>query len=102
MDSELIPEGVQRCSLGKFILWISAWGVVLLIGVYAMILCWVKGLNQTNMNDAYGFALWIWADLAVIALGGGAFFYRVFTLYYRHQGIEKHHQLRSAYRVYLL
>ncbi len=26
------------------------------------------------MNNAYGFALWIWADLAVIALGGGAFF----------------------------
>ncbi len=74
MDSELIPEGVQRCSLGKFVLWIGAVGVVLAIGVYAMILCWVKGLNQTNMNDAYGFALWIWADLAVIALGGGAFF----------------------------
>jgi molybdopterin-containing oxidoreductase family membrane subunit len=26
------------------------------------------------MNDAYGFALWIWADLTIIALGGGAFF----------------------------
>ncbi len=26
------------------------------------------------MNTAYGFALWIWADLGVIALGGGAFF----------------------------
>jgi molybdopterin-containing oxidoreductase family membrane subunit len=26
------------------------------------------------MNNAYGFALWIWADLAIIALGGGAFF----------------------------
>jgi molybdopterin-containing oxidoreductase family membrane subunit len=39
-----------------------------------MLLCWFKGLNQTNMNDSYGFALWIWADLAVIALGGGAFF----------------------------
>jgi hypothetical protein len=39
-----------------------------------MLLCWFKGLNQTNMNDYYGFALWIWADLAVIALGGGAFF----------------------------
>jgi molybdopterin-containing oxidoreductase family membrane subunit len=26
------------------------------------------------MNNAYGFALWIWADLTVIALGGGAFF----------------------------
>jgi len=49
-------------------------GVVLLWGVYAMLLCWFKGLNQTNMNDAYGFALWIWADLAVIAVGGGAFF----------------------------
>ncbi len=49
-------------------------GAVLLWGVYAMLLCWFKGLNQTNMNDYYGFALWIWADLAVIALGGGAFF----------------------------
>jgi molybdopterin-containing oxidoreductase family membrane subunit len=49
-------------------------GIVLLWGVYAMLLCWFKGLNQTNMNDYYGFALWIWADLAVIALGGGAFF----------------------------
>jgi molybdopterin-containing oxidoreductase family membrane subunit len=39
-----------------------------------MLLCWIKGLNQTNMDDYYGFALWIWADLAVIALGGGAFF----------------------------
>ena len=47
---------------------------MLLWGVVAMLLCWFKGLNQTNMNDYYGFALWIWADLAVIALGGGAFF----------------------------
>ncbi len=74
MDSALIPEGVKRCSFGKFILWIVIVGAVLLWGVVAMLLCWFKGLNQTNMNDAYGFALWIWADLAVIALGGGAFF----------------------------
>ena len=74
MDSALIPEGVKRCSLGKFVLFISVVGAVLLWGVYAMLLCWLKGLNQTNMNDYYGFALWIWADLAVIALGGGAFF----------------------------
>ncbi len=74
MDSALIPEGVKRCSLGKFILFIGIVGAVLLWGVYAMLLCWLKGLNQTNMNDYYGFALWIWADLAVIALGGGAFF----------------------------
>ncbi len=74
MDSELIPRGVKRCPLGQFSLWIGIVGVVLLWGVYAMFLCWFKGLNQTNMNDSYGFALWIWADLAVIALGGGAFF----------------------------
>ncbi len=74
MDSALIPKGVKRCSLGQFSLWILVVGAVLLWGVVAMLLCWLKGLNQTNMNDAYGFALWIWADLAVIALGGGAFF----------------------------
>ena len=74
MDSALIPEGVKRCPLWKFALGIIIVGAVLLWGVYAMFLCWFKGLNQTNMNDAYGFAIWIWADLAVIALGGGAFF----------------------------
>jgi menaquinone reductase, integral membrane subunit len=74
MDSALIPEGVKRCSLGKFLIGLAVAGAVLAWGVYAMLLCWIKGLNQTNMNDYYGFALWIWADLAVIALGGGAFF----------------------------
>ncbi len=48
--------------------------IILVWGVYAMIRVWVLGLNQTNMNNIYGFALWIWADLAIIALGGGAFF----------------------------
>ncbi len=74
MDSALIPKGVKRCPLWQFVLFVGAVGVVLLWGVYAMLLCWIKGLNQTNMNDFYGFALWIWADLTVIALGGGAFF----------------------------
>jgi len=74
MDSALIPEGVKRCPTWQFLLWIGAAGAVLLWGVFAMLLVYIKGLNQTNMNNAYGFALWIWADLAVIALGGGAFF----------------------------
>ncbi len=74
MDSALIPKGVRRCPIGHFALFVGVVGVVLLWGVFAMLLCWIKGLNQTNMNDYYGFALWIWADLAVIALGGGAFF----------------------------
>ena len=74
MDSALIPDGLKRAPLWKFLLGLAIVGGVLLWGVYAMLLCWIKGLNQTNMNDYYGFALWIWADLAVIALGGGAFF----------------------------
>ena len=74
MDSALIPKGVKRCPTWQFLLAVGIVGAVLLWGVYAMLLCWIKGLNQTNMNDYYGFALWIWADLAVIALGGGAFF----------------------------
>ena len=74
MDSALIPKGVKRCPPWQFILGIIIVGGVLLWGVFAMLLVWMKGLNQTNMNNAYGFALWIWADLAVIALGGGAFF----------------------------
>ncbi len=74
MDSALIPKGVKRCSLPVFIAGLTPVVLVLLWGVYAMLLCWLKGLNQTNMNDSYGFALWIWADLAVIAIGGGAFF----------------------------
>jgi Ni/Fe-hydrogenase subunit HybB-like protein len=74
MDSALIPKGVKRCPIWQFILWIGANGAVLTWGVFAMLLIYIKGLNQTNMNNAYGFALWIWADLAVIALGGGAFF----------------------------
>ncbi len=74
MDAALIPKGVTRCSIGRFALWIALVAAVLLWGVVAMFLCYIKGLNQTNMNNAYGFALWIWADLAVIALGGGAFF----------------------------
>ena len=72
MDSALIPKGAKRLPLWQFVLWLVIFGALLLWGVYAMLLCWFKGLNQTNMNDAYGFALWIWADLAVIAIGGGA------------------------------
>ncbi len=74
MDSALIPEGAKRCSFSKFYFGIAIVGAVILWGAYAMGLIWWKGLNQTNMNDYYGFALWIWADLAIIAIGGGAFF----------------------------
>ena len=74
MDQALIPKGVKRCPLPQFLGILGVVQIVMLWGVVAMFMCWIKGLNQTNMNNYYGFALWIWADLAVIALGGGAFF----------------------------
>ena len=63
----LIPAGVNRCSTGQFAIWMIGLLAVLGWGIYAMIRIWWFGLNETNMNDAYGFALWIWADLAVAA-----------------------------------
>jgi molybdopterin-containing oxidoreductase family membrane subunit len=99
MDTALIPKGVKRCPVWQFALWIAANGAVLAWGVFAMLLVYIKGLNQTNMNNAYGFALWIWADLAVIALGGGAFF----TGFLRYLvGTQKYYQLCRAHRVHLL
>lgn len=74
LELSIIPKGINRCSMIQFALWIAVISLFLLWGVFAMFLCWIKGLNQTNMNDYYGFALWIWADLSLIALGGGAFF----------------------------
>ncbi len=73
LDNALIPEGAKRCAFPIFMIGMLVVGAGSTLGRYAMFLCWFKGLNQTNMNDYYGFALWIWADLAVIAVGGGAF-----------------------------
>ncbi len=68
------PEGVERCSLGKFMKWLSVLGVVALYGFFAMIVCFAYGLGVTGLDNYFGFGLWITFDLAVIALGAGAFF----------------------------
>lgn len=74
MDSALLPEGVKRCSPWKFLFWTLPWLALLAWGVLSALLCFILGLNQTNMSDIFAFALWIVFDLAVIALGAGAFF----------------------------
>ena len=68
------PEGVERCSLGKFMKWMGVLGVVALYGFFAMIVCFAYGLGVTGLDNYFGFGLWITFDLAVIALGAGAFF----------------------------
>ncbi len=73
-DSKFWPKGCTRCKPVHFGLWmlfclaVAAWSLV------SVFLCLYKGLNQTNMNDYFAFGVWIVVDLAVIALGAGAFF----------------------------
>lgn len=74
MDSLLIPEGVKRCSPGKFFVWTLPWIGLIVWGLVSAFFCLFFGLNQTNMSNIFAFALWIVFDLAVIALGAGAFF----------------------------
>ncbi|MBU2647919.1 polysulfide reductase NrfD [bacterium] len=74
MDTTSGTGRLNHCSPRRFYLQLLPVFVLLTWGIYAMIRVWALGLNQTHMNNVYGFALWIWADLAIIALGGGAFF----------------------------
>lgn len=74
MDKALILRGVKRCSTRNFLAWLTPWVLILAIGVLAIGLCLIEGLNQTNMDNRFAFGLWIFLDLAIIALGAGAFF----------------------------
>lgn len=74
IDAALFPEGCDRCSLTQFSLWIGAVSLVLLWGLYAAVRVLAFGLGETGLDDYFGFGLWITFDLAVIALGAGAFF----------------------------
>jgi Ni/Fe-hydrogenase subunit HybB-like protein len=74
MDSALIPEGVRRCSFKAFCLWLLVIFAVIGWGVLGGFFVLWKGLNVTGLNDYFGFGLYITADLAIIALGAGAFF----------------------------
>lgn len=74
MDRTLFPDGVERCSFGKFVLWMGFISAFFLFGLYAMLLIFAKGIVVTGLDNYFGFGLWITFDLAVIALGAGAFF----------------------------
>ncbi len=74
MDSNLFPEGVNRCGLPKFLLWMLFPTAILLWGVYAAVKIFYYGIGVTGLDNYFGFGLWITFDLAVIALGAGAFF----------------------------
>jgi Ni/Fe-hydrogenase subunit HybB-like protein len=74
VDRRWIARGVERTSTTRFVLWLVPWIVLLLLGIYAAGLCLYYGLNQTNMDNRFAFGMWIFLDLAIIAMGAGAFF----------------------------
>jgi molybdopterin-containing oxidoreductase family membrane subunit len=73
-DARWIARGHERCAFSRFTVWIVAWTLLLAFGVFSAFLCLYEGLNQTNMDNRFAFGLWIFLDLAIIALGAGAFF----------------------------
>ena len=74
MDRALIPEGLKRCPLPIFGLWTLILVAVIGWGVLAGGVVLLKAMNVTGLNDYFGFGAYITADLAIIALGAGAFF----------------------------
>jgi molybdopterin-containing oxidoreductase family membrane subunit len=74
MDRSLRIRGVRRTSFRRFLLWLLPWSAFLAAGLYAAFRILAQGLNQTHMDNRFAFGLWIFVDLAVIALGAGAFF----------------------------
>ena len=74
IDNALFPKGCERCSFTQFSLFMLIPTALLLWGVFAAFVVLSQGLGTTGLDDKFGFGLWITLDLAVIALGAGAFF----------------------------
>jgi menaquinone reductase, integral membrane subunit len=74
LDRRWIARDVERVSTARFLLWLAPWVALLAAAIYAAGLCLYYGLNQTNMDNRFGFGIWIFLDLSIIALGAGAFF----------------------------
>jgi molybdopterin-containing oxidoreductase family membrane subunit len=69
--SEALPGRAPRRLYAP---WMLLWAAVFAVGLYAGLECLLHGLNRTGMDNRFGFGLWIFLDLTVIALGAGAFF----------------------------
>lgn len=74
MDRQLIPRGLDRSGLPQFLLWLLPWVALAVWGGVASTQLFGDGLYHTNMDNRFAFGLWIILDLAIIALGAGAFF----------------------------
>jgi ferredoxin len=103
MDRALWPEGVERCSLGKFLLCLGACGVVFALGAYeAIMILFPDGLARTALDNYFGFGLWITFDLAVIALARAPSSHRPAQVHPGHQGAGKDRQPDGHHRLFVL
>ncbi len=56
-----------------FTVWVGGLGLLIVAGVVAGLLVFIKGLSITNLNDLVPWGLWITLDLSSIAVSAGAF-----------------------------
>ncbi len=68
-----IPSNLRRNGNYTLLLWFGILGVILLLGLYAMVQVLLNGLQVTGLSDRVPWGLWITQDLSSIALGAGAF-----------------------------
>ena len=74
IDAAYFPEGCERCTFLRFLLYLTPILLLGCWGLYAAYKVLATGLGVTGLDDYFGFGLWIAFDLGVIALGAGAFF----------------------------
>lgn len=88
-DRSLIGRGLDRAPTPRFLLWLLPWVLLALWGGEAMRQMFADGLYHTNMDNRFAFGLWIVLDLAIIALGAGAFFLGFLTYLLRQKEMQQ-------------
>ncbi|MBE0567278.1 MAG: polysulfide reductase NrfD [Krumholzibacteria bacterium] len=88
-DRSLIARGLDRAPTGRFLLWLLPWVLLAVWGGEAMRQMFADGLYHTNMDNRFAFGLWIVLDLAIIALGAGAFFLGFLTYLLRQKEMQQ-------------
>jgi len=71
-----------------FMIWLATLGLALAIGVVAMSIVLMKGLQVTGLSDRVPWGLWITLDLSAIALGAGAFTFSAAVYLFRIKQLE--------------
>jgi Ni/Fe-hydrogenase subunit HybB-like protein len=79
---------VARLKYRPFQTWLISLSTTLGIGVIAMVIVLVMGLQVTGLSDRVPWGLWITLDLSSIALGAGAFTFSAAVYLFRIKNLE--------------